>query len=127
MKINLNRKEFESEENKMMNPLDLLIIVFLALCVLSLLGIAAMYIIKTERVQKGMFYFLVAMGVIVAANSLMMVPTYMVGSLVIRGLIGALSIAALLVQLKGKNEKSFLTAKLMVTAYVVVGLILMAN
>lgn len=110
----------------MMNPLDMLIILFMVLSVLSLLGIVLMYVLKDEKKQKWMFYFLVAMGLIIAANSVMMVPTYMVDSIVARGLIGALSIAALLVQLKGQKENSFLTAKLMVTASVIAGLIGMA-
>ena len=110
----------------MMNPLDMLIILFMGLSGLSLLGIVLMYVLKDEKKQKWMFYFLVAMGLIIAGNSMMMVPAYMVGELAIRGLLGVLGIAALLVQLKGKKANSFLTAKLMVTASVLVGLIMMA-
>lgn len=113
----------EREDKKMLNPLEMLVILFMVLSVLSLLGIVLLYVIKDEIKQKWTFYFLVAMGIIIAINSMMMIPTYMVGALAARGLIGALGVAALILQLTGKHENSFKIAKIMVTVSVIGGLV----
>lgn len=107
----------------MMNPLDMLVIVFVAMSVISLAGLAIIYISKSEKVQKGLLYFLAVFGMVVAWMNAQMIPSYMTGELVIAWALGALSVVALLIQFCMKSENKFKIARILVTVSVVAGML----
>lgn len=107
----------------MMNPLDMLVIVFVAMSVISMAGLLIFYLSKSEKVQKGIFYFMAIFGMMIAWLNANMIPPYMTGELILAWGLGALSVIALLVQLCMKSENKFKIAKILVTISVVVGMI----
>lgn len=106
----------------MMNSLDLLIIVFMAMSAVSLLAICLMFLVKHPVVKKVSFYFLALQGMLVAWLNAMMTPFTFPGELAIGWGLGALSVAALLMVLLGKNEKLTKIARVLVTVSVVAGM-----
>lgn len=107
----------------MLDSLALLVIVFAAMSVVSLIGVALLYLVKNETVKKGMFYFLSVWGMIVAWCNVQMIPMYMMGELVLAFGLGALSVIGLLVQLCMKTENKFKIARALVTISVAAGMI----
>ena len=107
----------------MMNPLDMLVIVFVVMSVISLAGLAAIYIVKNEKVQKGLFYFLVIFALVIAWMNIAMIPDYMLGELLLAGALGTLSVAAVVIQFCMKNDNKFKIARILVTVSVVAGMI----
>lgn len=106
----------------MWDPLGMLVITFVVMSFISIMGVALMYLIKNQKVQKGIFYFLSIWSMIIAYCSVLGTPEYMFGSVVISWLLGALGVTALLLQLCVKKDKAFLIAKIMVTVSVIAGM-----
>ena len=50
----------------MLNSLDLLIYVFIAMTVLSIIGVVLQFAVKNEKVKKGSFYFAAALGAVLS-------------------------------------------------------------
>ncbi len=107
----------------MLDPLGALVITFVVMSVVSVAGVILLYLVKNEKVQKGFFYFLSIWGMIIAYCNVLSTPEYMTGSILLAWGLGALSVAALLIQLCLKKEKAFLIAKILVTVSVVAGMI----
>lgn len=107
----------------MLNSLDLLIIVFIGMSVVSVLAVLLLFILKSEKLQKGAFYFLAIWGMAIAWLNVQMQPPTMVGEQLLAWALGGLSVIALLLQLLGKGEKRFTIAKILVAVSVVVGMI----
>ena len=101
----------------MLDNLDLLVIVFIAMAVLSILGLAIQFLVKNEKIQKVSFYFASVLGALLAVFKVMSTPLYSgYGGQVIIGLVlGALAIAAVVLQLVKKDEKSFKLARILTT------------
>ena len=107
----------------MMNPLDLLVIVFVVMCVISLAGLAIIYLSKNEKVRKGLLCFLAIHGIVIAWMNINMLPLYMTEEIFLAGALGALGVIALLVQFCMKSENKFNIARILVTISVVAGMI----
>ena len=107
----------------MMNSLDLLIIVFMAMTVVSLLAICLMFLVKHPTVKKIAFYFLALFGMAVAVLNHLMTPFTFPGELAIGWGLGGLSVAALLMSLLGKSEKVTKAAPILVAVSVVAGML----
>ncbi|MEF9959222.1 MAG: hypothetical protein RR448_04625 [Niameybacter sp.] len=98
-----------------------LLILFVALVVASGLGIAFLFLTKNKKVQNGLFYFLVILGMFIAfINATSFPSNYIVQAIVAWGF-GFLSIVALIVKMKKlKNEN---IAKYIVSASLILGLL----
>ena len=107
----------------MMDSLELLVITFMVMSLVSVVGVILLYAVKNEKVKKGMFYFLAIWGMIVAYCGVLSTPGYMLGETIISWALGGLSVVALLIQLCMKKEKRFQIARVLVTISVVAGMI----
>ena len=101
--------------------LGLLLVLFMVMSIISVMGLVLLFLLKGEKGQKAVFYFM-AVWVIawMTANSY---PTNYIKEQLIAWAFGALAVIALLVQICGKSERSFLTAKVLVAASVVLGMV----
>ena len=106
----------------MMNALDYLVIVFMIMTAVSLLAIVLMFLVKHPVAKKVTFYFLALLGMLVAWLNALMTPFTFPGELAIGWGLGALSVAALLMALLGKNEKMTKVARILVAVSVVAGM-----
>ena len=107
----------------MMDSLALLVITFMVMSLVSVVGLILIYIVKNEKLKKGMFYFLAIWGMIIAYCSVLSTPDYMLGAVIISWVLGGLSVAALLIQICTRKEKRFQIARVLVTISVVAGMI----
>ena len=105
----------------LMNPLDALVITFFVMSIISIAGVALLYLSKNEKLKKGLLYFLSAWGVIIAYCNVLS-RFWFTDSLFGIGL-GALGIAGLLIQLFSKKENKFQIARIMVTISVIAGMV----
>lgn len=107
----------------MLDSLALLVIVFMVMSVISILGVILVFLAKNEKTRKGILYFLAVWGMIIACCNVRMIPSYMTGEVLLAWGLGALGVAALLIQLCTKKENSFKVARILAVASVVVGMI----
>ena len=107
----------------MMNSLDLLIIAFCAMTVVSVLAVLFQFLIKDDRKKKAAFYFLVAWSLVITWCNVQTIPNYMTGELIKAFVLGGFGIAALLLQLCRKNNEKFFLAQILAVISVVGGMI----
>ena len=100
--------------------LGLLLVLFMVMSIISVMGLVLLFLLKGEKGQKAVFYFMAVWGMVMTANSY---PTNYIKEQLIAWAFGALAVIALLVQICGKSERSFLTAKVLVAASVVLGMV----
>ena len=102
--------------------LGLLLVLFMVMSIISVMGLVLLFLLKGEKGQKAVFYFMAVWGMVIAwmTNSY---PTNYIKEQLIAWAFGALAVIALLVQICGKSERSFLTAKVLVAASVVLGMV----
>ena len=102
--------------------LGLLLVLFMVMSIISVMGLVLLFLLKGEKGQKAVFYFMAVWGMVIAWMTANSYPTNIKEQL-IAWAFGALAVIALLVQICGKSERSFLTAKVLVAASVVLGMV----
>ncbi|MGN0136667.1 hypothetical protein [Anaerotignum sp.] len=102
--------------------LGLLLVLFMGMSIISILGLALLFLIKGKKGQKAVFYFMAIWGMVIAWMTANSYPTNYIKEQMLSWGFGALAVIALLVQLCGKSEKAFLTAKGLAAASVVLGM-----
>ena len=102
--------------------LGLLLVLFMVMSIISVMGLVLLFLLKGEKGQKAVFYFMAVWGMVIAWMTANSYPNYIKEQL-IAWAFGALAVIALLVQICGKSERSFLTAKVLVAASVVLGMV----
>lgn len=110
----------------MLNSLDLLVIVFMAMAALSLLSVLLMFLIKNKIVRSISLYVAAAMGIYSAVVGIVFFGPYFLAQAVIAILVGAASIAAVVLNvlgLKRKNDKLDLIARITATAALIIGIV----
>lgn len=106
----------------MFTSLDWLIVAFFGMTGLSLLAIILMFAMKQEMVKKVSFYFLCLQSMLISWFNALSTPGSYFGEILLGWGLGALSVAALLLQLCGKSEKKSKIARILVTVSVVLGM-----
>ena len=109
----------------MLNSLDLLVIVFIGMVVFSIIGLALQFIVKNSTLQKVAFYFTAILGVLLAVFKYLCMPHtgLYTGQIVTGFALGLLAIAAVILQLVKKDERSFQIAKTLMVISVIGGMI----
>ena len=109
----------------MLNSLDALIIVFIAMAVLSIISVALQFIVKNKKFQKASFYFASILGALLSIFKYLSTPLtgLYTGQIVLGFALGALAIAAIILQLVKKDDKSFQLAKVLTAVSVIGGMI----
>lgn len=105
----------------MLDSLELLVITFMVMSVVSVMGVVVLFFTKKEKIQKASFYFLAIWGMIIAYCNVQ--TCLWTGEMLLAWALGGLSVAALLIQLCLKKKDSFKIAKILVAVSVVVGMI----
>lgn len=103
--------------------LGLLLVLFMVMSIISVIGLVLLFLLKGEKKQKAVFYFMSVWGMIIAWMTVNSYPTNYIKEQLIAWAFGALAVVALLVQICGRSESSFLTAKVLTTASVVLGMV----
>ena len=103
--------------------LGLLLVLFMVMSIISVMGLVLLFLLKGEKGQKAVFYFMAVWGMVIAWMTANSYPTNYIKEQLIAWAFGALAVIALLVQICGKSERFFLTAKVLVAASVVLGMV----
>ena len=118
----ISEKEKSKSEECIM-ALGLLLVLFMVMSIISVMGLVLLFLLKGEKGQKAVFYFMAVWGMVIAWMTANSYPTNYIKEQLIAWAFGALAVIALLVQICGKSERSFLTAKVLVAASVVLGMV----
>ncbi len=103
--------------------LGLLLVLFMVMSIISVMGLVLLFLVKGKKGQKVVFYCMAVWGMVIAWMTASSYPTNFIKEQMLSWGFGALAVVALLVQICGKSEKSFLTAKLLAAASVVLGMV----
>lgn len=106
----------------MLNSLDLLIIVFIAMVAIALIGLVFQFISKNSLVQKIGFFANAALAAVLAFCNFESTPLEYGGDIFAGFAFGALAIAAVIFQFVKKDEKSFSVARILAAVAVLGGL-----
>lgn len=107
----------------MMNPLDMLVLVFIGMSTASLLAICMMFLMKKEIGKKIAFYFLSVQGMLISWMNAKMTPATYPTERALGWALGGLCVVALLLEVCGKSEKYSKIARILVTVSVVLGMV----
>lgn len=107
----------------MLNSLDLLVILFLVAAVVTVLAICLLFLVKKPLVRRICLFFLAAVALYFAAMGAYIGRFVFVGQTVIALVLGAAAITAVVLELKGKSEKTALISRLAVSASVVLAVL----
>ena len=107
----------------MLDSLDLLVIVFLVLGVVSLLALALLWLVKKPIVRRICLFALAAVSLYLAAANLYIGGVFFPGQTAIGLLCGAAAIAAVVLDFTGKSPKTAVLSRSLMSAAAVVGLL----
>ena len=103
--------------------LGLLLILFMVMSIISVVGLLLLFLLKGERAQKIVFYFMALLGMFIAWMTATGYATNQIKEQMISWGFGALAVVAVLVRLWGKSKNAALAAKLLAAASVVLGMV----
>ena len=103
--------------------LGLLLILFMVMSIISVVGLLLLFLLKGERAQKIVFYFMALLGMFIAWMTATGYATNQIKEQMISWGFGALAVVAVLVRLCGKSKIAALAAKLLAAASVVLGMV----
>lgn len=106
----------------LLDPLGALVITFFVLSIITIVALTLMYLLRNEKVKKGIFYFAVGWSIIVTWCNLLMAIGFELSGLLSAFGLGALGIGALLYQIFSKRENKFLISRILVTISIVAGM-----
>lgn len=96
--------------------LGILVIFYLVICVISIAGFLGLYLVKSEKSRKVIFYSMSVWGLILAALQAVSLPMNWAGQRMVTMALGALCIAALVLYLKAGSRRQRTAACLLLTA-----------
>ena len=98
--------------------LGLLLILFMVMSIISVVGLLLLFLLKGERAQKIVFYFMALLGMFIAWMTATGYATNQIKEQMISWGFGALAVVAVLV-----SKNAALAAKLLAAASVVLGMV----
>ena len=105
--------------------LGILVISYVAISVISIIGLALMYLLKNDRAKAGVFYFLSIWGMGISVFTAMSLPTNWIAQQLIAWGFGILGAAGLIVHLKSSSASGRMAAYILVTISVIGGVLKM--
>ena len=103
--------------------LGLLLILFMVMSIISVVGLLLLFLLKGEKAQRIVFYFMALLGMFIAWMTATGYATNQIKEQMISWGFGALAVVAVLVRLGGKSKNAALAAKLLAAASVVLGMV----
>lgn len=108
----------------MFNSMDLLVIVFLALAGISLLALALMFLIRNEKVKKISLFAVAGLGIYISTVCARIMQFAFPVQLVLGIALGLMAVAAIVLQIKAKDDPKLATlARILAAVSLVVGMI----
>ena len=107
----------------MMDPLGMLVILFIGMSVISILALLLLLLLKDEQKKRYVVYFLGIWGMVIAWVNVSSLPETFMGEIVRALILGALGAAAILLQFCGKKKSLVITARILAVISVIAGLI----
>ena len=108
----------------MLNSLDLMIVVFMIVSVMSLLSLGLMFLVRSTQVKKICFYIVSALGIYIGSVGIRIGKFVFPVQTAVGVIVAIVSIAAIVLAVTGKdNEKKFQMAQFMAAGALVVGFI----
>ena len=98
-------------------------VLFMVMSIISVVGLLLLFLLKGERAQKIVFYFMALLGMFIAWMTATSYATNQIKEQMISWGFGALAVVAVLVRLCGKSKNAALAAKLLAAASVVLGMV----
>ena len=98
-------------------------VLFMVMSIISVVGLLLLFLLKGERAQKIVFYFMALLGMFIAWMTATGYATNQIKEQMISWGFGALAVVAVLVRLCGKSKNAALAAKLLAAASVVLGMV----
>lgn len=86
--------------------LGLLLILFMVMSIISVVGLLLLFLLKGEKAQKIVFYFMALLGMFIAWMTATSYATNQIKEQMISWGFGALAVVAVLVRLCGKSKSS---------------------
>ncbi|MDD6435463.1 MAG: hypothetical protein PUF77_03615 [Clostridiales bacterium] len=102
--------------------LGLLLVLFMVMSVISVIGTVLMFLLKENKWQKAVFYFMSVWGMVVAWMAADSYPTNFIRNQLIAWAFGALAVIAIFVQICVGGRKAFLAARFLTVASVFLGM-----
>lgn len=106
----------------MLNSLDLLIIVFLAIAVIGLLSLALLFLSKKPIVRRISTFLLAGLSLFLAYGGIYIGITGFPFQVAVAAIAGIAAIVSVVLELAGKNEKSGVYARILSVAGLVLGM-----
>lgn len=103
--------------------LGLLLILFMVMSIISVVGLLLLFLLKGEKAQRIVFYFMALLGMFIAWMTATGYATNQIKEQMISWGFGVLAVVAVLVRLCGKSKNAVLAAKLLAAASVVLGMV----
>ena len=116
-------EKWQQESEEWLMALGLLLILFMVMSIISVVGLLLLFLLKGERAQKIVFYFMALLGMFIAWMTATGYATNQIKEQMISWGFGALAVVAVLVRLCGKSKNAALAAKLLAAASVVLGMV----
>lgn len=101
--------------------MDILLIMFIIMAIISVLGISMLYLVKNSKIKNAIFYFLFIWSLFITFINITSLPTNFTLEKLIALLFGFLAILSLFIKVK-KNEKQSLS-NLFVSSSILLGLL----
>ena len=121
--MNSSKKTRQQETEEWLMALGLLLILFMVMSIISVVGLLLLFLLKGEKAQKIVFYFMALLGMFIAWMTATSYATNQIKEQMISWGFGALAVVAVLVRLCGKSKNAALAAKLLAAASVVLGMV----
>lgn len=106
-----------------MSALAFLLILFIILSIVSVVGIIFLFLTKNSNIKRGVLYFLSVLGMIIAYMNATSNASNYISNQLVAWAFGFLSIAAIILQLVKKTDKTLLISSLLTTASVVFSMV----
>lgn len=106
-----------------MDPLAMLVVLFIGMSVVSVLALLMMVLMKDEKKKKYAVFFLGIWGMLIACMNVSSLPSNFIGEIVRALILGAMAAIALLIQICARTKAHSIAARILVTVSVVAGLI----
>ena len=103
--------------------LGILVIMLVSMTAISEIGLSLLYLVKSEKAARIVFYAMAVWGMIIAALTATGLPDNYTAQRLLAWAVGFLSVAGILTYVRGSGEKAGMTARLLVTASVGIGMV----
>lgn len=101
-----------------MDLLFILVVLFIACIVVSILGTILLFFVQHQKIQNKIFFALACWAFFISYLNAISIPILYMGQQMIAWIFGFLAAIALLIRYAGKQEKRYMTSNILLSASV---------